>query len=241
MRIPAEARSGVAKAVVSYRGVAGARVAPGTIEFNVPLSQIEIDENQRRTERMRTHPEANGRPRRDQPRRALQAGVGSDLPRPPVHAGRNVDDFAPVSARFVRFSISATTDGAEPCLDELEVFGPDGKENVARGPGVKTTASSLLPGHAIHQVHHLTDGRYGNSWSWISAQRGSGWAQIELPAAVKVSRVVWSRDASEPPGFHDRVPSRYEIAVSDDGKTWKTVATDASRATAERWLSEQCR
>ena len=236
MRIPTEAHSGVAKAVVSYRSGAGAKVTPATIEFNVPLSQVEIAENQKRAERMRTIQKQIADLDQIIRAKASQAGA-RDVPPPPLHAGRNIDDFAPVSARFVRFKINATSDGSEPCIDELEIYGPDGKTNVARTPGAKTTASSLLPGHAIHQVHHLTDGRHGNSWSWISAQRGAGWAQVELPAAVKVSRVVWSRDASEPRQFSDRVPSKYEIAVSEDGKVWTTVATHEGRTTADRWFS----
>lgn len=239
MRIPADAHSGIAKAVVSYKGEAGRKVTPATIEFNVPLSQVEIQENQRRAERRRVL-EKQIADLDDMIRaKARAAGAESALPIPP-HAGRNVDDFAPVTARFIRFNISATADGAEPCLDELEVYGPDGKQNLARTPGVKTTASSLLPGHAIHQVHHLTDGRLGNSWSWISAQRGAGWAQVELPSAMPIARVIWSRDAGDTPRFQDRVPSRYEITTSEDGKIWKTVSTHAERVIAvERWLNER--
>jgi hypothetical protein len=232
-----DARSGVAKAVVSYRGKAGEKVAAASIEFKVPLSQFEIAENEKRAEKMRPILKQLAELESISRAKALQAGAESLLP---IHAGRNVDDFAPVRARFVRFTIKATRDGAEPCLDEVEIYGPDGKENLARAVGVKTTASSLLPGHAIHQIPHLTDGRHGNAWSWISAQRGAGWAQVELPKAATLSRVVWSRDASEKPQFHDRVPSQYEIALSSDGNTWNTVSTHASHAaTPERWFSEQ--
>ena len=45
--------------------------------------------------------------------------------RPPVNARRNVEDFAPITARFVRFTILATNTGNEPCLDELQVFAPE--------------------------------------------------------------------------------------------------------------------
>ncbi len=154
------------------------------------------------------------------------------VPRPAVSPRYNGDDFPTVTARFVRFTILATNDGLEPCLDELEIFGPDSTVNLARAKGAKASASSLLPGYAIHQIHHLTDGRYGNSWSWISKQRGGGWAQIELPAAAKIARVAWSRDAGEFPKFNDRLPSAYQIEVSGDGKNWRTVATGADRALA---------
>src|SRR5262249_14012107 len=49
------------------------------------------------------------------------AKPGETTPRrSPVSARQNVDCFAPVEVRFLRFSITETTD-AEPCLDELEV------------------------------------------------------------------------------------------------------------------------
>jgi hypothetical protein len=220
--------------MVSYHSEAGARVAPATIEFNVPLSQLEIEENQRLAERTQKIRKQLAGLDEIVRARARQAG-DAELP---IHAGRNCDDFTPVRARFIRFTISATSDGSEPCLDELEIYGPDGKENHARTAGAKTTASSLLPGHASHQIHHLTDGRHGNSWSWISGQRGCGWTQIELPAPALLTRVVWSRDAGTPQVYQDRLPSQYEIAVADDGKTWRTVATHAHHSTAERWFSE---
>ena len=103
MRIPTEARSGVARAVISYRSVAGARVAPATIEFHVPLSQVEIAENQKRAERMRPLLKQLADLDEIIRARASQAGDAGALPRPPVHAGCNVDYFAPVSAREVDF------------------------------------------------------------------------------------------------------------------------------------------
>ena len=156
------------------------------------------------------------------------------LPRPAVNARRNLEEFAPVRVRFVRLNILATRDGAEPCVDELEVFGPDSEDNLGLASrGAKASASSLLPGYPIHQVQHLNDGKYGNDWSWISKERGRGWARIELPRSQTVSRVVWSRDAAaDQPRFQDRLASRYRVEVSQDGKIWQTVAGSNDRAPA---------
>jgi len=152
-------------------------------------------------------------------------------PRAAVNARRNVDDFPPIEAKFVRFTILATRDASEPCLDELQVFGPDGSRNLALASnGARATTSSLLPGFAIHQIAHLNDGLFGNDESWISATKGSGWAQIELPKPETVRRVIWSRDADEIPRFDDRIPSAYRIEVSTDGFGWKTVSTEEGRA-----------
>src|SRR5205807_314882 len=88
---------------------------------------------------------------------------------------------------------TATTDGTQPCVDELEVYGPDAPGvNVARDG--RATASSELPNHAIHKTAHVNDGRYGNGHSWISNEPGKGWIGIELPRAARVDRVVWGRD-----------------------------------------------
>jgi len=160
-------------------------------------------------------------------------GTGKRVPRPAVAARYNAEVFAPVKIRFVRFAVLATRDNAAPCLDELELYGPDSDANLALAErGASATASSLLPGYAIHQVRHLNDGKYGNSWSWISNQRGGGWAQIELPRPTVINRAVWSRDAGEPARYVDRLPTDYRLETSLDGITWSTVATGKDRAVA---------
>jgi uncharacterized protein DUF1549/uncharacterized protein DUF1553/F5/8 type C domain-containing protein/cytochrome c len=163
----------------------------------------------------------------------LRAEGVQPAPRPAVSARRNVEDFAPAAARFLRFTVLATRNGTEPCLDELEAYSPGEDRNLAlAAEGARATASSLLPGYPIHQIAHLNDGRYGNDWSWISSERGGGWAQIEFPQVATVSRVVWSRDSGDRPRFADRLPAAYRVEVSLDGRTWKTVATGEDRATA---------
>jgi hypothetical protein len=152
--------------------------------------------------------------------------------RPPVNAQQNTEDFQPVQARFVRFTVLSTIDGANPCIDELEIYPPGGGENLAlASTGAKATASSLLPGYSIHQVSHLNDGRYGNAASWISNEPGKGWAQIELSKPAQIGRVVWSRDRSSPVRYRDRAPLTYRVDVSMDGVAWRTVSSDEGRLT----------
>ncbi len=130
--------------------------------------------------------------------------------------------FAARPARFVRFAILESS-AAEPGLDELEVYETDGARNLALSrDGARATASSCLPGYAIHQVAHLNDGLYGNDHSWIAAGMADEWAQIELPETNSVSRVVVSRDRDG--RFKDRVPAAYAVQLSLDGRTWETVA-----------------
>ncbi len=130
--------------------------------------------------------------------------------------------FAPQSAKFVRLVLRHSQ--GEPCIDELEVYGPDSAANLALASnGAKASASSLLPGHAIHQIAHLNDGLYGNSHSWIAASSRNEWAQIELPQPRAVSRIVFSRDREEQ--FADRLPGAVEVRLSDDGQNWRSVAS----------------
>ena len=156
--------------------------------------------------------------------------VGASLAAGPVVRAEqpNVVDFAPSEARFVRFVIRAST-GGQPCIDELEVYARDGRRNLAAASaGGKASASSCLSGYAIHKIAHLNDGKYGNSYSWIAAGGSDEWAQIELAAAAGVARVVFSRDRKG--RFGDRLPTHYEVRLSADGKSWRTVAEVRAQA-----------
>ncbi|NQT53280.1 discoidin domain-containing protein, partial [bacterium] len=155
-----------------------------------------------------------------------------------VHSDKpNAVTFTPQDARFVRFVIQANT-GGEPCLDELEVYGPDATRNLALAKGgAKATASSCLTGYAKHQIEHLNDGLYGNEHSWIAGSDNAGeWAQIELPKPAKIAKVVFSRDRLRE--YADRVPVRIEVQLSMDGKQWATAsavtAKNAAVATRRR-------
>jgi len=150
---------------------------------------------------------------------------------PPIRADKpNAIAFGAREAKFVRFVIHASSSG-EPCIDELEVYGPGERRNLALARnGAKATASSCLPGYRQHAIPHLNDGRYGNDYSWIAASAGEEWAQIELPKAARVAKVVFSRDRKRE--YADRVPVRFEIRLSIDGRQWTTVRKVASRAAA---------
>jgi hypothetical protein len=137
--------------------------------------------------------------------------------------------FPAAQARFIRFVIHASA-GGQPCIDELEVYGPDGKRNLALAKdGAKPSASSCLEGNPLHQIAHLNEGQYGNGHSWIAATDGEEWAQIELPQVSEVASVVFSRDRQGQ--FSDRVPVLFDVQLSLDGRKWTT----AKRVKAEGW------
>jgi len=161
---------------------------------------------------------------RDLPTPGVLAG------RPAVRAGENIDDFAPVRARFLRFTVLASST-AEPCLDELEVFtpGPERRNVALASHGTKATASGSYGGNPKHKLEHIHDGEYGNDRSWISNQAGKGWVTLEFPAEATIDRVAWSRDRTEPPRYRDRLATRYKVEVSLDGQSWKEVANSDDR------------
>lgn len=151
----------------------------------------------------------------------------------------NVVSFSAQEARFVRFVILATNSNS-PCIDELEVYGPGGKQNLALDRCDATaSASSCLAGYDVHKVSHLNDGRYGNQRSWVAAGTADEWAQIELPKLTRIDRVVFSRDRSR--HFGDRVPTTFEIRLSNDGKTWRVVTRVESRAASAQLRSRTAR
>ncbi len=154
----------------------------------------------------------------------LASPPGAPAARSPVQPRRNVERFAAVEARFVRFIVTATVDRTEPCIDELELYGPDARAgNLALASrGATATASSVYPNNPLHRIEHVNDGRLGNGRSWISREPGHGWVQIELPNAAAIERIVWGRDREQQ--YRDRLPSEYRIEVSTDGHSWKIVA-----------------
>jgi hypothetical protein len=153
--------------------------------------------------------------------------------RPGARIARNVDRFAPVRAKFVRFKIYETSD-VEPCIDELEIFSTgDSPRNVALASnGAKATASGTFPNADIHKLEHLNDGRYGNERSWISNEIGKGWVQIELPEPTEIDRVVWGRDRNLK--YKDRLATKYTIEVAEATPgDWKLVARSDDRLPAQ--------
>lgn len=154
---------------------------------------------------------------------AAQAEGAASGERPAVNALGNVEKFEATSAKFVRFTVDRTNSG-EPCLDEIQVFTPEG-ENVALG-GVPTSSGNL-EGHAIHKLEHINDGKFGNPRSWISNESGKGWVQIEFAEARRVDRIEWARDREG--RFSDRLAIDYRIELSTDGKEWTVAAHSGDR------------
>ncbi len=130
--------------------------------------------------------------------------------------------FPAQQAKVVRLVILSTSGGTAG-VDELELYGPEGKENLALASrGGVARASSVISGYAIHAIAHLNDGQVGNDHSWIAATVNEEWVEIELPQATMVARVDFSRDRTGK--YTDRQPRTGELRVSLDGQAWTTVS-----------------
>ena len=196
-----------------------------------PLTQIKPDQHREQLTRVKAELDEIERALWTfEPLARLQPG---DSMRSAVQRRTNIDRFAPTRAKFVRFTIDETNGGSQPCLDEVEFFTTEAKpRNVALAThGTKVTSSSDLPGHEIHQLKHVNDGRYGNSASWISNEPGRGWVLFELPEAVEIDRVLWSRDRPADGKFSDRVATKYRLEIGMTAESLHVVATADDRQT----------
>jgi hypothetical protein len=153
---------------------------------------------------------------------------------PPVDSRRNEEYFSPIRTRRVRFTILATNDGAEPCIDELRIYArrPDRTlDNVALASfGSRVSVSSVFPGSSFHKREHLNDGRFGNERSWISNERGKGWAIVEFPRDCVISQIDWGRDRHGV--YKDRLATDYRIEVETADAHWVKVASSERRLPA---------
>ena len=145
-----------------------------------------------------------------------------------VSPRRNVERFAPVSARRIRFTVEATTD-IEPCIDELEVYAVGSlATNIALSTnGTRAFASSVYPNSDIHRLEHINDGKLGNSRSWISNEKGKGWVELEFAAPATIDRIVWGRDREQK--FRDRLATVYRIEAAFGTNDWVVIASSADR------------
>lgn len=152
--------------------------------------------------------------------------------REPVNTRANEERFPPTEVRFVRFTVRATNNGIEPCIDELEIYAassdPTAAANVALAAlGARATASGVYPNSEIHRLEHINDGRHGNGRSWISNTHGAGWVQIELAAPTTIDRIVWGRDREG--RYQDRTPIDYVIEGAMAPDQWRVLASSADR------------
>lgn len=144
---------------------------------------------------------------------------------PEVNGKLNEEEFSPHLATAVRFKVLYSGD-SQPCIDEWEVFNANGDNVALSSAGAKASASSVLPGYAIHQIEHLNDGKFGNDFSWISNEVNAGMARIDFLQPELISRMKWGRDRSQ--RFRDRLIRHYQIEALCEGE-WREIASSKLR------------
>ncbi|MFN0076329.1 MAG: DUF1549 and DUF1553 domain-containing protein [Prosthecobacter sp.] len=152
--------------------------------------------------------------------------VKSGAERPMINARENADRFAPMKAKRVRFTIKATNN-LEPCIDELEVFNTSGENVALATAGTLRKSGGDIGVAERHELRFINDGRYGNGRSWMAAEKGKGWVELEFTQEQTVERIVWGRDREGK--FTDRLAIDYQIEISDSAGQWHTVADASDR------------
>ena len=147
----------------------------------------------------------------------------SGVKRPMINARENVDRFAPVTVKRLRFTIRATN-SLEPCIDELQVINTAG-ENIALKAAVTVSGEKVTADR--HEQRFVNDGNHGNSSSWMSNLQGKGWVVLEFPQPSEIDRVIWGRDRLGK--FKDRLATSYVIEIADADGQWKTLADSDDR------------
>ena len=129
----------------------------------------------------------------------------------------------PVEARYVRLNVSRPSYGDERTarIYELEVYGPDGATNLAlRRPATGSIPCSETEGPDKAVNGSVTGGRADR---WCSGD----WPlflQVDLERGQPVTRVV-VKHASAGGENEDSDAREFNIQVSDDGRTFATVAS----------------
>ena len=142
----------------------------------------------------------------------------------------NVERFEPVRTKFVRFTWLATQDNnrRDGCIDELEIYSAlTNTVNLAL-PKYGTKATALRSAESTrHKLVHINDGRYGNEYSFINAERIGGWVQLEFTEPQLIDRITWARDRTGK--YKDRLGVGYEISVGLNTNDLRTVASHRDR------------
>lgn len=143
-------------------------------------------------------------------------------------AQENVETFAAVDAKFVRFTIHDANlhpklGLIEPCIDEFEIYTDEAEpRNIALATLGTIASASGSRNSPSHKLEHLNDGQHGNQRSWMSTTNGRGWVMLELPQSTRISKVIWSRDRKGK--YQDRLATAFTLEVGQSIDKLTTVA-----------------
>src|SRR5688500_3821936 len=130
-----------------------------------------------------------------------------------------------VDARMVRLNVTRPTYSGEPVarIYEFEIYGPDGRQNLARG-GAATGSPPCTPDQGPERAVNGSVGA-GRADAWC-AQGRSLFLQVDLGMVLPVARVVVKHASAG--GENQESDTRdFNIQVSNDAKTFTTVASSS--------------
>lgn len=147
----------------------------------------------------------------------LAAGLGD--------GGTDEVTFPATTARYVRMSGTKAANQYGFSLWELEAYAGQ-SANLAQGK--TATASSNTSGF---EPAKATDGDLATRWAVATAERPNpGWLAVDLGQPQQLDRVVLRWETAH--------ATAYDVQVSDDGQTWRTVASVPKTQQANgNWLN----
>ncbi|HTH03035.1 MAG TPA: discoidin domain-containing protein [Vicinamibacterales bacterium] len=144
------------------------------------------------------------------------------------NAGTTTNVIEPaVEARFVRLNISRPSYSGEPVakIYEFEVYGPDGKVNLA----LNHPATGSVPCSQEQGPEKAVNGSVADKWC---ADDWPLFLQVDLGAARPVTRFI-VKHASAGGENEDSDTRDFNIQLSNDGKTFTTVASSTGAGFVE--------
>jgi hypothetical protein len=137
-----------------------------------------------------------------------------------------------VEARFVRLNINRPTYSGEPVarIYEFEVYGPDGKVNLALHRPATGSISCSQDQGPEKAVNGSVTGGQSDEWC---ARDYPLFLQVDLEAARPVSRFI-VKHASAGGENEDSDTRDFNIQLSNDGKTFTTVASSTGAGFVEQ-------
>jgi hypothetical protein len=159
--------------------------------------------------------------------------------RPPVDRTGTVDEFDPVTAKFVRLVCEAqdgnpkSTSGFQ--IDEFEIWSAEAeKRNVAlasHGARASGAARKIEDFPGAYGPQHAIDGKTGARFIAVGND-----LTIELAQPTVIDRVVFSSARGEANPEHRKFVfvAEYRVEASLDGHTWQEVASSRNRKPIDR-------
>ena len=170
--------------------------------------------------------------------------------RPPVDRFGTDESFSATEAKMLRFVISGFTSDAESKakpggaggrLTEFQVWSTDAKNVALATHGTKASGEKSATAEDFPEAYgpqYCIDGRLGEAW-FIGTPPV---LTLTFAKPEKIERITFinsragKEDAEDDSKVRGATPTEYEVQVSMDGQTWRTVASSEGRQPSSEGL-----